>query len=216
MCGLFICHNNYGYCDYSILTEDVKKLIYGNGEIKKDTILNKEISKSKDSNKTIKVNENNSTKTCPHNSFKSESCNKIIEKDTVKQKITQIPLKTCVKRTENNPILNSKYSLITILTICFGLYMISDYLVGKKIIKKHSHKKIWNVLLLLSFLATGLLGLFMVIQLNYGFQLSWFRNLLYWHVQIGIGMASISIFHILWHLKYFKRLLGIKKRETSN
>jgi hypothetical protein len=51
--------------------------------------------------------------------------------------------------------------------------------------------------------------------LNYNLLFDWVRPLLYWHVEFGIGMACISIFHILWHLKYFLNLFKTAKKKAA-
>lgn len=102
----------------------------------------------------------------------------------------------------------SKYDLILILSGCTLLYIFTFLLARRDVIKKATHRKIWNTVLLLTFLATGLIGLFLTIQLNYALKIEWFASLLYWHVEFGIAMATISIFHILWHLKYWLNLLS--------
>jgi hypothetical protein len=110
------------------------------------------------------------------------------------------------------PPAKSTYDLILICSASLLLYLLTFYLSRRNLIKKSTHRKIWNVLLLLTFLATGLIGLFLAVQLNYDLKLDWFASLLYWHVEFGIGMAAISIFHMLWHLKYW---LNIFKTGAS-
>jgi len=51
----------------------------------------------------------------------------------------------------------------------------------------------------------------MVAMLNYDFWLNSFMSIIKWHVIFGIAMAAISIFHFLWHLKYYKNIIFIKK-----
>lgn len=59
-------------------------------------------------------------------------------------------------------------------------------------------------MLLTTFLLSGLSGIYLIIQINYGFKISFPFNILFWHVEMGIAMATIGVFHILWHWKYFK------------
>lgn len=98
------------------------------------------------------------------------------------------------------------YDFITIGAIVLVLYLLTSLLAARGKIRKYVHRKIWNTLLLITFLVSGLLGLFMVVQLNYNFTIDWFRSLLFYHVQFGIGMAFIAILHVVWHWKYFARL----------
>ena len=74
-----------------------------------------------------------------------------------------------------------------------------------------NHRKFWNILLLITFLASGILGILLVIRINLGIAMLLPFNIMFWHVEIGIAMVVISIFHTLWHLPYFKNLFMIKK-----
>lgn len=100
----------------------------------------------------------------------------------------------------------SKYDVILILFACLTLYIFTFLLARRDVIKKATHRKIWNSVLLITFLVSGLLGLFLAIQLNYNLRLSWFASLLYWHVEFGIAMAGISLLHVIWHMKYWLNL----------
>ena len=112
--------------------------------------------------------------------------------------------------------LYKRYSLFLISGLCLGLYIISFLLAKFKVIEIRIHRKIWNILLAITFLVTGLLGLFMVIQLNYSIQVKWFKPLLIWHVSFGIGMALISIFHFLWHWSYIKKIFNFRPAKSNN
>ncbi len=223
MCGFYSPNNKYGYCRYSVLSDDIKNLIYG----VKDTICAKNDSKdkiNKDSAKTVsakddKFQKNNNNTEHKITKKEKESAtvnpqNEIIQPDSTQNKtectdtISDNNAKVKVPQNFNKP-----YDIISIFGVALLLYLFTYFLSRKRVIKKHNHKKIWNIILLITFLVTGLLGLFMVFQLNYNFEISWFRSLLYWHVEFGIAMAAISIFHILWHLKYFVNLFKKEKHH---
>jgi hypothetical protein len=99
------------------------------------------------------------------------------------------------------------YDLILVTVITLLLYFTTLILYRENIIKRIHHRKIWNLLLLLTFLVSCLFGLFLVIQINYHIAMSVYGTLLYWHVEIGIAMTLIAIIHILWHFTYFKNML---------
>jgi cation transport ATPase len=102
-------------------------------------------------------------------------------------------------------------SIILILTI-FYLATWSSAKSGK--ISLVQHRKIWNWLLLVTFLVSGLLGLLLVIRINYGLPITLPFNILYWHVEAGVAMAIISFFHIAWHWKYYAS--GFLKKKKNN
>jgi hypothetical protein len=95
------------------------------------------------------------------------------------------------------------YNFLPLSLVLLIAYGITYLLAGKKIISLVWHRRIWNLVLLFSFLASGLLGIFLVLKINYGFNWNWPLNILYWHVETGISMVVVSIFHISWHLKYY-------------
>lgn len=95
------------------------------------------------------------------------------------------------------------YPLIEIGATTMLLYFFTWLLTKFKVLKISVHRKIWNVILLLSFMVSGLLGLMLVIQINYNVLADWYSTFMWLHVDFGIVMALISVFHILWHTKYF-------------
>lgn len=103
--------------------------------------------------------------------------------------------------------MNTSYPLwsITILTIL--LYSMSLGLSRIGMVSKLNHRRFWNVLLLLTFLITGLIGLFMVVKINYKLHYPFYDKLVGYHVGFGIGMAVIGFFHFWWHLSYYLKLI---------
>ncbi len=97
-----------------------------------------------------------------------------------------------------------RYNLILYSGLTIGFYLLSLLLLYLKVFTKKIHRRIWNVLLLMTFLISGLLGLLLVVQINYKILSSWFIRFLHWHVDFGIAMALISVFHIIWHFTYFR------------
>jgi len=99
------------------------------------------------------------------------------------------------------------YYFIPIAFILFVFYLITLQLSKKKKMKNVQHKKLWNMLLLSTFLVSGIFGIILAILISYGIRLSFYADLLFWHVEFGIAMAIISIFHIAWHWKYYRKII---------
>jgi len=76
-----------------------------------------------------------------------------------------------------------------------------------------THRKIWNILLLGTFTATGVSGLVLAVALAYGVTLRLPFSLLLWHVEAGIAMTLISFFHVGWHLRYYAAL--VRRRDRA-
>lgn len=102
------------------------------------------------------------------------------------------------------------YFFIPIILLLVVLYLISLILSKKKKIKAVQHRKIWNLLLLITFLVSGILGILLVLKVSYGIEILFYSTALFFHVEFGIAMTFISIFHILWHRKYFRKMLTKK------
>ncbi len=124
-------------------------------------------------------------------------------------KIAQTTKEINISDTKNKQQ-KSVYHLLPISLFLIVLYAVSHVLSKKKIISVVNHRKIWNFLLLITFLISGILGILLIIEINFGvIILPWF-NMLFWHVEAGIAMFAITIFHIFWHCAYFKSMFKIK------
>ncbi|NTV22970.1 MAG: hypothetical protein HGA85_01160 [Nanoarchaeota archaeon] len=102
---------------------------------------------------------------------------------------------------------SSAYALWSVVIITTALYLLSYVLAKTKRIGFALHKKIWNILLFISFFISGVLGMLLVIRIVTGWVLPFPFNMLYWHVEAGIVLFMIAVFHMLWHLDYFKGIL---------
>ncbi len=98
---------------------------------------------------------------------------------------------------------DTPYSIVTISTICLLFYGLSVALVKFEIISIAFQRKFWNTLLLLAITVAGSLGLLFAITVNFKIDLSIADSLLVWHVDFGIALFLISVFHFSWHLKYY-------------
>lgn len=106
-----------------------------------------------------------------------------------------------------------KYEFFLLTILILLIYAFTFTLSKAKQIKYINHLRFWNVMLLLSFLVAGITGILLVIRINYGISINFPFNILYWHVELGIVMAVLSILHILKHLRYFK-VMFMKKKKT--
>lgn len=88
------------------------------------------------------------------------------------------------------------YDLISISITLIVAYLSSYILYRKDYIKKSTHIRLWNILILITFLISAGAGLVLLGLAEYGVALPISQELLYWHVQIAIAMFWIAIFHI--------------------
>ena len=99
------------------------------------------------------------------------------------------------------------YNFFTLTIVLILLYLTSRTLAKKGAISLLTHGRIWNTILLITFLVSGLLGILLVLRVNYGGNSVPPFNILYWHVEAGIAMAVISVFHIGQHWRYFAGMI---------
>lgn len=95
-------------------------------------------------------------------------------------------------------------------------YFFSHLLLWLGTISKKNHRRFWNVVLLITFLITAILGLLLVVQIN--FKLEWpvIDKFLSWHVNFGIAMSLVAIIHFLWHFNYYLNLFKKSPKKISN
>ncbi|MDI6644468.1 MAG: hypothetical protein QME14_05355 [Methanobacteriaceae archaeon] len=76
-------------------------------------------------------------------------------------------------------------------------------------IKKSMHINIWNLILGLIFLISGGGGFILLILLELGTLLPINIHLLYWHVELGLTLVLITIFHFHTYWKTSKKMFTI-------
>ncbi|MFY9153916.1 MAG: hypothetical protein WAO52_17985 [Prolixibacteraceae bacterium] len=111
--------------------------------------------------------------------------------------------------------MNITYPLFPVAILVILFYSLSFAFSRMGLISKINHRKLWNVLLLIAFLTTGLIGLLMVVKINYKLVIPVYDQLVGFHVAFGIGMAVIGFFHLWWHLSYYLKLFSNEKNPES-
>ena len=111
---------------------------------------------------------------------------------------------------------NYHFWLLTGITL--GLYLLTFVLVKINVLQKVYQRRIWNAILLVAALVSCLFGLVLAINVSDMFLgPQAYKFLITWHVEAGIVMTIICIFHIIWHLKYYKNLFTkVKKSNSEN
>ncbi len=221
-CGRFIDQNGDGFCDHRQLSAKVAALAARRIAYQQAA----EQESSSDTLSTPAAEPGSNPRETSHNADKKaetptstpplESTNtNASERETTDTVVTTNAISPADEETPQPQKYKSPYSLILISTLTLGLYLISSILVKTNTLKKSTHRKIWNVLLLITGLVSCLLGFFLVIQINYNLKMEWFRIVKLYHVQFGIAMTIVMIIHILWHLNYWKTLFRTKDKKSA-
>ncbi|MCL2131027.1 MAG: hypothetical protein FWH36_06240 [Lentimicrobiaceae bacterium] len=186
-----------GYCDYSrVLTEKT------NDTAVAETAASPAPTRQKEKNR----NPASSEVAQPMEESQKTSDTVFNNAETCEEKTSAI-METPVKK---------PYRLVLISALTLGGYFFTFLLSRLGILHKIYHRRIWNVLLLLTAAVSCLFGFFLVMQLNYGLFPDYYRSILTWHVECGIAMTIISVFHVIWHFSYYKRLFTPAKKEKKN
>ncbi|MCW1949246.1 MAG: hypothetical protein KIH89_002240 [Candidatus Shapirobacteria bacterium] len=103
---------------------------------------------------------------------------------------------------------NYNFFLISVIVLFF--YFLSFFLVKSQKITQIQHRRFWNIILLTTFLVSCFLGLFLAFSVDQQLSLKFYLPLIWYHVEFGIVMAIVAIFHTFWHLPYFKSIFQKK------
>ena len=107
------------------------------------------------------------------------------------------------------------YYLGPIVLIIGILYGLSYLLSAKHIIKVVVHRRIWNVVLLVSTIISALLGIVLILGIDFSIDIPLPFNSLFWHVEAGVAMGLIAVFHVMWHWRYFQKMLKLTSQKVN-
>lgn len=110
--------------------------------------------------------------------------------------------------------MNQPYHLILILAAALLLYLLTFGLYKLKVFERQEHRKIWNTLLLLAFILTGVLGILLTLQANYKWELDWLDAYTTIHVDAGVALVLIGLLHLFWHLDYYGKLFQKNNKQA--
>ena len=99
--------------------------------------------------------------------------------------------------------MNSPYALIPVVSLILLMYLFSHLLSVWKIIRRESHIYFWNLVLLITFTVSGLLGLLAVVKINYSLTIPHYEQILRLHIHVGIGMVMVAFIHLARHFRYY-------------
>src|SRR4030042_6635172 len=88
------------------------------------------------------------------------------------------------------------------------LYLISFIFYRAGLYPLASHRRLWNSVLAIAFIVTALAGFFMALQINFKWNIPGIKSILKWHGETGAGMTITGIFHLIWHLSYFRKIFS--------
>ncbi len=105
----------------------------------------------------------------------------------------------------------TNYNFFLISAIVLSSYLVSFFLVKFEKITQIQHRRFWNLILLITFLVSCLLGLFLAFSIDQQISLKFYLPFIWYHVEFGIIMSLVAVFHTLWHLPYFASFFSRRK-----
>lgn len=83
------------------------------------------------------------------------------------------------------------------------------------IIKKNLHVNLWNFIIGAAFLISGIGGFILLILMAVGIKSPLNPQLLYWHVEAGLTLTLVTVFHFRDYWKSTKKLFFPKSRRIK-
>ncbi len=110
--------------------------------------------------------------------------------------------------------MSGHYNVGLISAVVVIVYLTSFILSRTGRIRPATHRAVWNIVLLVAFLATGLMGLGLAVLRDTRARVGTPFNIGFWHVETGVVLTLVALFHIGWHLGYFQAVLaGAREAE---
>lgn len=94
-------------------------------------------------------------------------------------------------------------------------YLLTYCMYNMNLIKRRFHVNLWNLILFLSFLISGLAGFILLILLDLGVSVQLNAQLLYWHAEFGVTLVVVTIFHLKNYWKSFRSIIFKNKRRVE-
>jgi hypothetical protein len=127
---------------------------------------------------------------------------------------TGLPDSESVAAESSGPLDPRRYYLSPVAIAFLLVYGVSFALYRTKRLRVATHRKIWNLLLLATFLLCAVLGLALAVGVTRSVPWQLPTWLLVWHVETGVAMSFISFFHIGWHLRYYLAIVTGRRRAA--
>jgi hypothetical protein len=107
------------------------------------------------------------------------------------------------------------YDMIIPALPFIGGYLFTYSLYRMNIIRKAIHINVWNFIVGLAFLISAGAGFLLLLLMELGIKLSISPQLLYWHVELGVTLALVTVFHIHTYWKSAKTMFFPAKKRVK-
>jgi hypothetical protein len=95
-------------------------------------------------------------------------------------------------------------------------YIFTYSLYRLNLISKSLHVNVWNLIVGLVFTISAGAGFLLLFLLDFGFKLPISPQLLYWHVEFGITLALVTLFHLHAYWRSSRAIfIPVKRRKRA-
>ena len=103
-----------------------------------------------------------------------------------------------------------EYEILIPSMLVIGLYIITYGLYKRGLVNRRWHVNLWNLIIFIAFIISGIGGFILLFMLEYGLKAPFNQQLLYWHVEAGVGLVIITIFHFHCYKGSVYRVFGVR------
>lgn len=108
------------------------------------------------------------------------------------------------------------YDMIIPALPFIGGYLFTYSLYKMDLIKKALHINIWNLIIGLAFLISAGAGFILLLFMEFGIKLPINPELLYWHIELGVTLVLVTVFHFHTYWKSSKTMFIAAKRRSES
>lgn len=183
LCGRFTDNNQDGFCDFSQLSNHIK-----------DSLAKK----------------NNQTETPQSKEIapiqKNDSIIDTLKKSTIDEKISSPANHQNMKEEAAAFAFNLSFPMLCVCFIAYVLlYAITFMLSQCDVRKKNTHRKVWNIVFVVTLLILSIIGLSSLI-IDKHHTIANYNDLIIYYIDFSIGVLLLTIFHLFAYRSHLKNI----------
>lgn len=109
----------------------------------------------------------------------------------------------------DNSLDPTNYHAIPLSILIIAGYLFTHFLFSKGILNQRKHRRIWNLLVTVGYIGTGITGIFLILLVNLSIKTILNPSITYLHVELSILMVIGTLIHIHLYKKPFKNMFKV-------
>ena len=103
----------------------------------------------------------------------------------------------------------SNFHILPITIIVIGSYLFTYYLFKNGILKPKQHKRIWNILVTIGYIGTGITGVLLTLMIKLGISTAYNSGITYWHAELALLMVLGTFIHLHIYRRSLKKMFKV-------